>query len=114
MLLGIQIHNFGVLHDVIFGLAYDELTRLTTRQAADIFDPTISPVPADRMPLGQLCALIGRNSTGKSALFSALSFLCDCLRHDVPFACEQNGRKGFTSLKTVGDRSDIHFSLLFF
>lgn len=113
MLLGAHIHNFGILHDMVIGVSFDELISLTTDQAADLFDPALSPVPENRLPLGQLNTLIGRNSTGKSALFSALSFLSDCLRHDIAFACEQNGRHSFTSLKTTGDRSNICFSLTF-
>ncbi len=113
MLLGIHCHNFGVLHDTSFGMSFSDLAGLTASQAAILDDPAASPLREDRLPLGPLCALIGRNSTGKSALFAALSFISVRLRHDVAFACEQCGRSGFTSMKTRGDCSDICFSLLF-
>lgn len=113
MLLGIHIQNFGVLHDTIFGLAFDELVRQPVKQVDDLFKADRPGVPDDRLPISQIGVLIGRNSTGKTAFFNALSFLSDCMRHDVPFASDQNGRGGFTKLRTKGNDSDIRFDMLF-
>lgn len=113
MLLGIHIQNFGVLHDTVFGLSYAELIHEPLQRLEDIFDATRRVVPDDRQPIGQICALIGRNSTGKSAFFAALSFLSDCMRHGVPFASDHEERGGFMKLRTTGDTADIRFELLF-
>ena len=83
MLLGIHIRNFGVLHDTVFGLSFEELVRQPIKKLDDLFKAGRPGVPEDRLPISQINALIGRNSTGKSAFFSALSYISDCMRHDV-------------------------------
>lgn len=95
MLLGVHLRNFGVLHDVQIGIHADTLQSQTAG-----------------WPLMPLTALIGRNSTGKSSLFDALSFLSDCQRHGVQYASTAHGRGGFARLLTVGNCRSIYFELL--
>jgi len=112
MLLGIHICNFEILQDTTFGITFDELISLDADAVVQIYDPAFNPLPGDRMPLGQINVLIGRNSTGKSAMFSALSFLADCLRHNVAFASTKNGRVNFRHLKTEGVDADICYRIV--
>lgn len=67
----------------------------------------------DLRPLGQMTAIVGKSDTGKSALFLALSYLSDCLIHDVPFASAAGKRGGFAALKTRGSEGAMRFSLTF-
>lgn len=113
MLLGIHIQNFGVLHDTTLGLSFAELLSQSVDRIQDLFDAARRGEPSDRLPLGQIDVLIGRNSSGKSACLTALSFLSDCLRHGVPYAADQEGRGGFIRLRTSGGCADIRFELLF-
>lgn len=95
MLLGIHLRNFSVLHDTHFGIGYDDLRG----RRAD-------------WPIQPLAALIGRNSTGKTAMFDALSFLSDCQLHGVQYAATEHGRGGFARLVTTGDCRSIDYDLL--
>ncbi len=113
MLLGIHICNFEILQNTTLGVTFAELTEMNAAAAADIYDPVMSSVPEERLPLGQLNIFIGRNSTGKSALFTALAFLGDCLRFNVAYASTKNGRVNFSHLKTSGIDADICFELVF-
>lgn len=96
LLAGIYLHNYGVLQDVAMGL-----TRESLQQKSDI------------RPILPLSALIGRNSTGKSSFIDALSFICDALRHGVPYAATLNGRGGFSRLLTAGSGNDFVCHLIF-
>ncbi len=85
MLIGLRAKNFGILGDVTVGAVDDVLV--------------------DRGPeagLTPVTALIGRNSTGKSTVLDALSFLADCLRDGVSSASSAGRRGGFTELRTFG------------
>lgn len=100
LLSGIYLHNFAVLHDVALGLDMD---RLRSRDKSDLGCPILP-----------LTALIGKNSTGKSSLMDALSFITDSLKHGVPYAATMNGRGGFAKLLTAGSDTDFICRLLFF
>jgi len=113
MLLGIHIQNFGVLHDTVFGLSFEELAGQSLNRVEDLYDPARTGMPADRLPASQINVLIGRNSTGKSAFFTALSFISDCMRHGVPFAADQEDRGGLVKLRTDGECEDVRFDMLF-
>lgn len=45
-------------------------------------------------------------------MFAALSFLADCLRHNVAFASTKNGRVNFRHLKTDGVDADICYRIV--
>lgn len=101
MLLGLHLNNYGVLHDIQLGLDLQHLL-LTEDGNAESLPGALQP----------LTALIGRNSTGKSSLFDALTFLSDCLHHGVPYAATQRDRGGFNHLLTAGAPASMRFNLL--
>ncbi len=103
MLIGVHLKNYGVLHDTPLGLL---LKDLRSGHLPDEAQGIISIRP--------LSALIGRNSTGKSSLFDALSFLADCLRHGVQYAATLNDRGGFSKLLTAGNCRKIMYDLLIY
>lgn len=103
MLLGIHLKHFGVLYNTQFGLSAQRLkNQLQAGSSPDDITGAIQP----------LTGLIGRNSTGKSALFEALGFVSDCMHHGVQFASTQKGRGGFARLSTLGRHHEISFDLL--
>jgi predicted ATPase len=85
MLIGLHAKNFGILGDVTLGVVGDALAERGP-------DAGLTPV----------CALIGRNSTGKSTVLEALSFLSDCLKDGVSSATTYARRGGFTEMRTYG------------
>jgi predicted ATPase len=85
MLIGLRTKNFGILGDTMIGIVGSRLLELGP-------DAGLTPVTA----------LIGRNSTGKSTVLDALSFLSDCLKDGVPAASSAPGRDGFTEMRTSG------------
>ena len=107
MLIGIHLLNFGVLHDTTVGLLLSDL-RAGSR-ISDLAGPSRSAVA-----ISPITALIGRNSTGKSSLLDALSFLADCLRHGVQYAANLNERGGFARLLTYGQCREIRYDLLIY
>ncbi len=103
MLLGIHLKHFGVLFNTQFGLSAQRLkNQLLAGTAPDDITGGIQP----------LTGLIGRNSTGKSALFEALGFISDCMHHGVQFASTHKGRGGFARLSTLGRHHEISFDLV--
>ena len=103
MLIGIHLSHFGVLYDAGFGLSVEDLKRQING------DDSIEQL---RCAVRPLTSLIGRNSTGKSALFEALAYLSDCLLHGVPFASTRKGRGGYARLLTFGHHDRMSFDLL--
>jgi len=85
MLIGLRAKNFGILGDVTVGVVGDALVER---------GPSAGLTP--------VTALIGRNSTGKSTVLEALSFLADCLRDGVSAAASAGRRGGFTEMRTFG------------
>jgi predicted ATPase len=103
LLLGIHLSHFGVLYNTQFGLSVDDLKQqLAAGASYQELNGSIKP----------LTGLIGRNSTGKSALFEALNFISDCIQHGVPFAATRKQRGGFARLSTLGVHHEISFGLL--
>ena len=93
MLLGIRIRNYSIFSDSKAGILPEDLER-------DVEDPT-SIMSAGLQPafaFANLTAFIGRNATGKSSFFDALSFLCDCTTMGCPQASIQKGRQGYNKL----------------
>lgn len=98
MLIGFQARHFAVLDDFSIGFnpkSWD--LGLERGRASD----TILADSVSR-PLRSLTSFIGRNSTGKSAVFEALDFLSDCSRYDLPYAATLKSRSGFSELRTYG------------
>ena len=89
---GFKIKNFKSLKDVTLG-------RLWNR-------PEIRP-------LTPMTAVIGKNGTGKSALFDAFGFLADALKSGVEEACDARGRGGFEKIRTQGQTGPIEFEVYY-
>ena len=106
MLIGIHVRNFGILHRTTIGVTRDQLRK----QAVHDFGRFDS---SGRYPLNQLTVLIGKNSSGKSSLIDALSFVTDCLKYDVQVASTLSNRGGFARLVTAGASKCVSFSLVF-
>lgn len=88
MLVGIELINYALFPHLMIGLCAGDLDTVTTLDAIDSF-----------YPLPRLVAIVGKNDSGKSALFGALNFLSDCLLHDVAYAAAVGKRGGFFELK---------------
>lgn len=99
MLKGIRIQNFAILQDLCLGRDPELLREGRGRERE------LTPVTT----------LIGRNGTGKSAVFEAVSLLRDIQLYGLPFA--SSGRRGgLARLKTRSEGDDhapIRFQLIF-
>lgn len=102
MLVGIELENYALFSHLTLGLTAGQLAGIEQKDEIAAF-----------YPLGQLVAIIGRNDSGKSALFAALSFLSDCLVHDVPFAAASGRRGGFFELKRRDSEGPMRLSATF-
>ena len=94
MLIGLRTKNFGILGDTTIGLVGDRLLELGPGSG-------LTPVTA----------LIGRNSSGKSTVLDALSFLSDCLKNGVSEASSSSQRGGYTELRTQGVCGEMEFEV---
>lgn len=107
MLLGIRIKNYTIfLDDRAGALLEDYLSgRVGSGKGAVA---GIEPV----IPLSNLNSLIGRNQTGKSMFFDALSFISDSTTLGCSEASVAEGRPGFSKL--LSECSDkMSFELFF-
>lgn len=108
MLLGFRIKNYTIfLDDRAGALLEDYLSgRVNSMKgAAAGIDPVI--------PLSNLNALIGRNQTGKSMFFDALSFVSDSTTMGCAEASVAGGRPGFSRLLSEkGDKMSFELFLL--
>ena len=89
---GFKVKNFKSLKDVTLG-------RLWLQPN----DKSLTP----------LTAIIGKNGTGKSALFDAFGFLADALKSGVEEACDTRGRGGFEKIRTQGQTGPIEFEVYY-
>lgn len=89
---GFRIQNFGALEDVTLGKLWNRGTS---------------------KPLTPLTAVIGKNGVGKSTLFGAFGFLSDCLKVGVEEACDQQGRGGFSRIRSLGKDGPIEFEIYY-
>ena len=107
MLLGIRIQNFRIFNDDKAGIILEDL--ITAKKNSQLsFSAGISP----EIPFSNLMALIGRNASGKSLFFDALSFVHDSTVMGCSTAATQHGRGGFLKILTVPGRPMI-FDFLF-
>lgn len=89
---GIEIRNYGVLKNIVFG-------KTRTRQ--------------NEKALRNLVAIIGLSGSGKSTLADAFGFVADCLEMGVEGACDVNNRGGFEKLISQGATDSIRFELYY-
>ena len=89
---GFRVKNFKSLKDITLG-------RLWNQQ--------------DNEPLTPMTAVIGKNGTGKSALFDAFGFLADALKSGVEEACDARGRGGFERMRAQGQTGPIEFEVYY-
>ena len=106
MLIGVEVRHYRILHHTTVGITWDQLLEHAPEHRGR-FDT------ASLYPMNQLTVLIGKNSTGKSSLISALSFVADCLKYDVQIASTLNERGGFSKLVTAGAEKYASFSFAF-
>ncbi len=89
---GFSVKNFKSLKDITLG-------RLWNQQ--------------NNEPLTPMTAVIGKNGTGKSALFDAFGFLADALKSGVEEACDARGRGGFERMRAQGQTGPIGFEVYY-
>lgn len=107
MLLGVRIQNFCIFNDDKAGIILDDLLSAEKE--------SVLSVPAgisQAIPFSNLLALIGKNSSGKSTFFDALSFVSDCTTMGCSIAATQHGRLGFLKILTIPDQQ-MTFDFLF-
>ena len=107
MLLGIRIQNFCIFNDDKAGIILEDLFSAGMESGLSL-SAGILPV----IPFSNLLALIGKNSSGKSTFFDALSFVSDCTTMGCSIAATQHGRQGFLKILTIPDQPMI-FDFLF-
>jgi len=108
MLMGVRIRNFCIFNDDKAGIILDDLLS-PGRKPPLLFSAGISP----DFPFTNLMALIGRNASGKSLFFDALSFVSDCTTTSCSTASTLHGRQGFLKIQNNHDLPVI-FDFLFF
>lgn len=107
MLQGVRIKNFRVFNDDKGGIILDDIESIG-RDMSLSFSAGIAPA----IPFSNLLALIGKNASGKSTFFDALSFASDCTTMGCATAATQHGREGFLRLLGTADKPMI-FEFLF-
>ena len=93
MLEGIRIQNHSIFIDNKIGILLEDLGQKRT-DPDSLMSAGFSPV----FSFSNLTAFIGRNATGKSSFFDALSFLSESTTMGCPLASTQKGRPGFGKL----------------
>ena len=89
---GFSVKNFKSLKDITLGRLW--------------YQPNIQS-------LTPMTAVIGKNGTGKSALFDAFGFLADALKSGVEEACDACGRGGFERMRAQGQTGPIEFEVYY-
>jgi len=107
MLLGVRIQNFCVFNDDKAGIILEDLLFAERESVL-----SVSAGISQAIPFSNLLALIGKNSSGKSTFFDALSFVSDCTTMGCSIAATQHGRQGFLKILTSPDQPMI-FDFLF-
>ncbi|MDR1053946.1 MAG: ATP-binding protein, partial [Planctomycetaceae bacterium] len=95
MLEGFWIRNFKSLKQVGIGTAFPQFVYIE--------DPA-SVLPFD---LGTTTLLTGLNGSGKSSVLDAFSFVSDCYRYGVDYACGKRG--GYDAIYSHGGKGVMSF-----
>ncbi|MDR0609516.1 MAG: AAA family ATPase [Planctomycetaceae bacterium] len=95
VLEGFWIRNFKSLKQVGIGTCFPKFVYIDD-------ETQVLPYPLDSVTL-----LIGNAGTGKSSALDAFSFVSDCYRHGVDFACSKRG--GFDALYSHGGKGSLSF-----
>ncbi|MDR2169138.1 MAG: AAA family ATPase [Planctomycetaceae bacterium] len=95
MLEGFWIRNFKSLRQVGIGTAFPQFVYVE--------DP-VAVLPFD---LGTTTLLTGLSGSGKSSVLDAFSFVSDCYRHGVDYACGKRG--GYDAIYSHGGKGTMSF-----
>jgi predicted ATPase len=95
ILEGFWIRNFKSLKQVGIGTCFPKFVYIDD-------ETKVLPYPLDPVTL-----LIGNTGTGKSSALDAFSFVSDCYRHGVDFACLKRG--GFDAIYSHGSKGSLSF-----
>ena len=95
MIEGFRIQNFRSLRNIAMG-------RIGT-------DPKLKKAEV----LTPVTAVIGKNGSGKSSIFSALGFLSDCMESDIETASNAHKRGGIERLVSFGGSDPIKYTIYY-
>ena len=135
MLIGLEISHFSMLKAFSVGTTGEQLQSLRRKIELDteVAEKAIeqgeeqrhnhttatlsnsgtaeieTPFTSCPHAIQHLSAFIGRNATGKTAVFEALDFMADCVRYNVTVAAMIKGRKGIGHLRTFGESQPLTF-----
>lgn len=91
-IIGIEIHNFGILKHVKMGVLYK-----------DSLDDE----------LGSMVTIIGLNGSGKSTFADVFQFILDAISSNVEAACDAGYRGGYDQLVSQGSHEPIRFKICY-
>lgn len=98
MLEGFWIRNYKSIKQVGVGACFPQFTYIDD-------DTKVLPYR-----LGTVTLLAGAGGTGKSTIFDAFSFVSDCYRHGVDFACLKRG--GYEAIYSQGGKGSLSFGFV--
>lgn len=91
-IIGIEIHNFGILKHVKMGVLYK-----------DSLDDEF----------GSMVTIIGLNGSGKSTFADVFQFILDAISSNVEAACDAGYRGGYDQLVSQGSHEPIRFKICY-
>ncbi len=103
MLLGLNIRNFRILRNASLGILSENTEETEAGRESCL-----------SYPLRPLTVLVGDNSSGKSSLVEAISFLRDAVVYGLDDAVRRDYRAGFRDLLSYGSAEDIQIELCLF
>ncbi|MGL6227229.1 MAG: AAA family ATPase [Thermoguttaceae bacterium] len=99
LLEGFWIKNYRSLRQIAVGSCFPQFVYMGEEERMDTYE--LSPITL----------FVGNNGTGKSTLLDAFSFVGDCLKTDVVYACQKRG--GFSALYSHDSKGPISFGFNF-